>query len=192
MDVTGGLLNGIIAKAGDVWKWLTGVPGTIVSSIGKLGGTLFQAGKDLLQGLWDGLTSKWKDVSKWLGDRANDAKNIWKTITRQQSPSLDFIDIGLNMMLGLEQGLQRGHRSAQSFNISAARSMAPAFAGAAGSVGGTGGSDSMSRFERETLATLKDIQASLKPPSGTGIEADLYRLYRRTLSTRRRGMVGRN
>lgn len=67
-----------------------------------------KAGKNLIDGLLNGLKSAWEGVKKWLGEKAKEAADIWKTITHQQSPSQVFADIGKNMMAGLALGLQQG------------------------------------------------------------------------------------
>lgn len=52
-----GLWAGIVAKWLDLKVWLGELPGKILSALGDLGGLLFQAGKDLIQGFIDGIGS---------------------------------------------------------------------------------------------------------------------------------------
>lgn len=52
-----GLWDGMSDLWGDVYGWVKGLPGQIVSALGDLGQLLFEAGKKLIQGLVNGMKS---------------------------------------------------------------------------------------------------------------------------------------
>lgn len=50
-----------------ITTFVSQVPGKVSETFNNAGSWLLQAGKDILSGLWDGLKSKWNEVSSWLG-----------------------------------------------------------------------------------------------------------------------------
>lgn len=77
----------------------------IVDAFGSLVSKMWQIGRHLIEGLWDGI----KSMGSWLGDRCRDFGNAWvsgfKTIFGIHSPSTLFRDeIGKNLALGLGVG----------------------------------------------------------------------------------------
>ena len=77
----------------------------IVDAFGSLVSEMWQIGRHLIEGLWDGI----KSMGSWLGDRCRDFGNAWvsgfKTIFGIHSPSTLFRDeIGKNLALGLGVG----------------------------------------------------------------------------------------
>jgi len=64
-------------KIGELQTWFSNLPGNITHWLGDLGHTLYQAGKDLIQGLIDGIRSMWQ----WVQDefhRLTDKFKDWK------------------------------------------------------------------------------------------------------------------
>jgi phage-related minor tail protein len=61
--------DNVVTKAGEVISWVAGLPGRILSGIGNLGSLLLQKGKDLMQGLVDGIAA----AGQFVG---NTARNI--------------------------------------------------------------------------------------------------------------------
>lgn len=69
--------NDIIKAWNDVIKWFLDLPGNLLRAVGYLGNILVQAGKDIINGLWEGLKSAWHAVEDWLssvGDWITDLK----------------------------------------------------------------------------------------------------------------------
>ena len=62
----GGVKDAAVQKFTDMVTWVTGIPGSIKTALGSMGTLLSQAGKDIISGLWAGLTSKFEDVKKWV------------------------------------------------------------------------------------------------------------------------------
>jgi TP901 family phage tail tape measure protein len=66
------------------------------------------AGSDAIQGLWDGISAKWDDLSSWFEGVWRDLTNKFKHFFGIASPSKVFAGYGENMMKGLAQGLGAG------------------------------------------------------------------------------------
>ena len=81
------------------------VLGNVVSTVrGKIG-EFTNAGKDMIQGFFNGIKSKWGEVLAWL-QAAIDAIPAWvKDALGISSPSKVFAEIGEQMMAGLAQGI---------------------------------------------------------------------------------------
>jgi hypothetical protein len=82
---------------------------TFVSWIGQkfsnAGTWLIDAGKDLIQGLYNGASSMIADVGSWASKIGGDIVNAVKSFFGIHSPSTVFMGIGTNIMLGLLKGL---------------------------------------------------------------------------------------
>lgn len=112
------LWTGLQNVAEGIWNALKGAFKTVLASMGgnaKSWGKsikdtfgsidLVQIGKDILQGLWDGMKSMWSSVSTWTTNQANKLKNIWNNVMQIGSPSKVMRKIGEWMMKGLYNGL---------------------------------------------------------------------------------------
>jgi hypothetical protein len=92
-DATGGALNRwvgiVVEKAGSVISTVREIPGRVAGAIGNLGGLLYDAGVQLVQGLANGIRD------------AAGAKHLLGI----SSPSKVFRDIGLNVGAGFVTGL---------------------------------------------------------------------------------------
>lgn len=100
-----------VAKAvgdgvGDVVNWFTGLPGRVIDALGDLAGRLFQAGKDLIQGLWNGIKAMVGRVIDAVKDLINDAIATAKSILQVASPSRVFKKIGIQTGQGFALGLE--------------------------------------------------------------------------------------
>ena len=80
----------------------------IIETIKGLIGGFVNAGKDLIEGLWNGIKSKVDDVKRRLEDKLAEILSIAKKIFGLQSPSKVFEGIGRNLMEGLAVGVTRG------------------------------------------------------------------------------------
>lgn len=92
-------------KLGQLVDWVKGLPGRILNALGDLGSLLLNAGKKIIQGLWDGLKAMWRNVTDWVG-------NIAGWISDLKGPiELDAVILtphGNAFMDGLKKGLQDG------------------------------------------------------------------------------------
>jgi phage-related protein len=95
-----------------VGRWIGTLPGTIRRIFWSAGTWLYQAGKNVIQGLWNGLTAVWRSVTKWISGIA-----AW--IKAHKGPvSLDrqlLYPAGHALMSGLLSGLKAGFGPVGSF-----------------------------------------------------------------------------
>lgn len=91
-------------------SFITGLPGQILAALGDFGSLLIEKGKDLIRGLWDGISAMggwlWKQVTdfvdKYVVQPAKDALHI-------HSPSQVFADeVGAQIPAGIAEGVQGG------------------------------------------------------------------------------------
>lgn len=100
------------AKVASTIAYVVQIPGRIHRGLGNMASLLKQKGKDVIQGLWDGMTSVWNRVMSWI-------RGIPAWIRQHKGP-LDFdrrllIPAGKAIMEGLGTGLLFGARSPFSF-----------------------------------------------------------------------------
>lgn len=104
VSLLGQLAVGIIKAIPDLVKELPKVILAIVEGFGDLMGSLVEVGKDMVRGLWDGISSmvSWikRKVSGFVGGIVSSVKGVLGI----KSPSRVFSGIGENMALGLGQG----------------------------------------------------------------------------------------
>jgi phage-related protein len=97
-----GVVGGVINQIG---AWFAGLPGRIAGALGALGGLLYGAGRDLIQGMINGIGA----MANAIWDTArNIAQNVVNTIKHTlgiSSPSKVFHDLGKNIGQGLANGI---------------------------------------------------------------------------------------
>src|SRR5690606_7510349 len=71
---------------------------------------LLGVGKNIVQGLWDGVTSAWNGFKSWWDKTVSGVVDTVKSIFGIRSPSRVFAGIGVNVVKGLEQGLAGPNR----------------------------------------------------------------------------------
>lgn len=76
--------------------------------------SLIDVGKNVIAGLWDGLKSKWEEVSSWLGDCWDSVKQAAADAFNIGSPSKVFEQIGKYIMQGFNIGLEEDEPDMQS------------------------------------------------------------------------------
>jgi len=77
----------------------------MVAKVRELISSFKQAGNDIVQGLKNGMASKIQEVIEWLGKKAAEIANKFKSILRIDSPSKVFAGFGENIMQGLANGI---------------------------------------------------------------------------------------
>ena len=91
---------------GGVIGFVKGIPGKIMDALGNLGSTLFNAGKDLIQGLIDGASSLLKNIGKFFLDKLPGwIQTPFKKALGIASPSKVFKGYGKNVIQGFAQGV---------------------------------------------------------------------------------------
>lgn len=111
-----------VAKLTELLAWVTGLPGRILSALGSLGTLLWNAGMDIISGLWSGIQS----MGSWL------ATNVGNFIRRYvPGPVLEFLGIHSPSRLFRDEigkwipaGLAEGINANAGVAATAAREMA--------------------------------------------------------------------
>lgn len=83
-----------------------GLVGRVSAAIGNLGGALVQAGRDLIQGLINGIRSKINEAVGTAQSLANSVAGAVRGALGVRSPSTVFKEIGVDLLRGLELGLE--------------------------------------------------------------------------------------
>jgi hypothetical protein len=89
--------------------WVSG----IVNQIGQIPGKMLSVGKNIVRGLWDGITS----MLDWFENRLANSF-VGKTVSKVmnlfgvKSPSTVFAEIGENLVKGLSQGIDQAQKLA--------------------------------------------------------------------------------
>jgi len=115
-ELPGKMWEQLVAALGRVREWgnnliswarstLPGVISNIVSFFRELPGRLLEIGKDIVRGLWNGISS----MARWIRDKVSDfvggIVSGVKGVLGIRSPSRVFMDIGENLSLGLAKGI---------------------------------------------------------------------------------------
>lgn len=62
----GGLITGTSTEGEKLRTWFSNLPQKLVSALGNLSSLLVDAGTQIIQGFWNGLTAKWGEVQDWV------------------------------------------------------------------------------------------------------------------------------
>lgn len=97
--------QGVSERINGVITFVRELPGKAVEALGNIKDLLVQKGRDVIQGLWDGMTEIWNKVTGWIG-------GIVSWIKEHKGPlSLDkklLTPAGQAIMRGFEEGLESG------------------------------------------------------------------------------------
>lgn len=98
-----GAISGGISSA---ISWFAGLPGRILQGLGNLGSLLLGAGKNLIDGLVNGITNAKDAVINKVKDIAKGALDAIKNFFGIKSPSRVMANMGSYMMQGMRNGLE--------------------------------------------------------------------------------------
>lgn len=90
---------------GMLWQIAKGIGGLILQGLGNLGGLLYNAGKDLIAGMINGITDKFKELAGAVKDAVGKAVSGVKSFLGIKSPSKVFHEIGNNVTQGFINGI---------------------------------------------------------------------------------------
>ncbi|MFD1505257.1 hypothetical protein FE374_09390 [Georgenia yuyongxinii] len=99
-----GIKDAAVEKFMQLVDWVKELPGKILSGLGDLSRLLINAGKNIIEGLWNGLKAKWEAVKDWVGGIAD-----W--IADNKGPKAYDLNLLVNAGKWIMQGLQDGLRS---------------------------------------------------------------------------------
>ena len=89
-------------------EWMRGAWENVGTFFENLGPRFYEWGKNLLQGLWNGITSMVDKIVEGMKNIGRRIANGFKSILGINSPSRLFAEYGLNITQGLGVGLDRG------------------------------------------------------------------------------------
>lgn len=118
-----GLIEAIRVKAGEIVEVFRAIPAQMI-----------QIGAQIMQGLWDGLTSKMTEVKNGITNFAGGIVDSVKSRLGIHSPSRVMHDVGVNIMQGLQNGMQSMSGTATDGATSVADGIAGAFDGLGSSI----------------------------------------------------------
>lgn len=95
----------IISNWGAVKSFFGSIGAFVLNAIGSFGSLLYNAGRDLVQGLINGVTSMVGAIGGAIKNAATGAVNTMKSILGIHSPSTVFQEIGQNIGAGLTKGI---------------------------------------------------------------------------------------
>ncbi|GKQ35201.1 hypothetical protein [Streptomyces sp. A012304] len=123
--------SAVVAGGNTVVGWVRGLPGMIRGALGGLGGLLYGAGRDLIQGMINGVRAMAGSVASAARNVVSNAVSAAKSALGISSPSKVFHGIGVDTGRGLVLGLN----GAQDRVSAAASRMAATVSGAFSGVG---------------------------------------------------------
>ena len=97
----------IIVTGGNLINWFQALPSRILSFVGNLGNSLYNAGKDLIQGMINGVRAKIDDLINTVKSAGSRAISAAKGVLGIHSPSKVFEGIGRNVTEGFVKGINQ-------------------------------------------------------------------------------------
>lgn len=97
----------IVSFSKDVWSKFKEIIGSALEYINNLGGRMYNAGMDLISGLYNGLMDKFTSVKEGIKGIGKDIISGFKDVFGIKSPSKEFEKIGKNVGLGYNKGLEK-------------------------------------------------------------------------------------
>lgn len=128
LDLLQGLLNGVIQGGRAVWNFFTSMlPSEVKGALSAAGTWLFNAGKNLLEGLWNGISAAgswlYRKIKGWAEGVIDDVMSFFGIA----SPSKVFAELGMYNMQGFALGMDRGSVTAVESAMNAAMAVNDAF-----------------------------------------------------------------
>jgi phage-related protein len=105
VEFMGGFLTGMWEKRDELLAEAATIPQKILDALGDVGSFLWDAGAQIIQGFWNGLKSKWDEVTGWvegIGDWIADHKGPKAYDLALLVPNGEWI------MQGLQAGIEAG------------------------------------------------------------------------------------
>ena len=101
------LLQGFVDNFFNIIDWIKEVPKKIKDALLGKNGDMKDAGKDLMNGLWEGIKNTWNNLKGKVEELGSGIVKKFKNVFGIHSPSTVMRDeIGLNLGLGLVEGIE--------------------------------------------------------------------------------------
>jgi phage-related protein len=107
----GGKVKDAIGVAVD---WISQLPDTVKRLFSDAVSWLWDAGKNIVMGLWNGIKGAWDSMVAWVSEKVDALPDAVKTILRIQSPSRVFAEIGKQIPAGVALGVDQGSEKAKA------------------------------------------------------------------------------
>lgn len=124
---------------GNVVQFFRDLPGKIVGALGNLGSLLYNSGRDLVNGLINGVKNMWSSAVNIVKDLGSAMSRGFKSALGIQSPSKVFAEYGKNIMEGLAIGVDNNAGLATGAIDNVANSLIPNANAGLSAVGGLSG-----------------------------------------------------
>lgn len=101
-----GLIEGIIKSIPYVLNSIANIILNMIESFKKTFNKFKETGKQMLEGLWNGIKEKWENLKNKVNSFGEGIVNKFKSVFGIKSPSREFAIIGEYNMMGLEEGME--------------------------------------------------------------------------------------
>lgn len=109
-DAWNGVISFFTGGIGNAVRMVAELPGKVMSALGNLGSTLYSAGRDLVQGLLNGIGSLASTIGNWFLNKIPAwIRDPFKAALGIHSPSTVFAGFGENIIDGLVNGMESAH-----------------------------------------------------------------------------------
>lgn len=122
-EKAGAVVGAVVGFAKNMWSGITGW-------FDKIGDSFVSVGRDIVQGLRDGITNSWESFKNWFKDLIGSPIKWAKDILKIKSPSQVFAGIGKNTIEGFIKGAEGMTATLQTSMSNVAMDSGVAFNGA--------------------------------------------------------------
>jgi TP901 family phage tail tape measure protein len=138
--------NAFVSVGGTILSWMAGLPGRILSALGNTGSLLYDAGRNFLQGLLNGIGSMVQAVYNKVSSVASTVRSLWPFSPAKAGPlrSHPMDKAGATLMKQLASGIESRRDLVLSsmkniaFDVSQTQPSAPVVSAPEGGPGGNG------------------------------------------------------
>jgi len=146
------LVEKVSAQAQRLFGWCRSLGGKIKDAIGDLGHLLYDAGKQIIEGLVSGITDKWEDAKGKVSDIAGDLKDLWPGSPVKAGPLVEWNRTGgpgATIMKLIRRGIERGRPDVKRSMRGVAADMQGGRRGDAGLAGRTGAGSMLDGWRKQ-------------------------------------------
>jgi len=169
-----------IAKATEMVTWIAGLPGKIIGAIGNIGSSLYQSGRALIQGFWDGMRSVVDAMIGWVSSKLGAIRNLLPFSPAKEGPFSGrgwVLYSGRALMEGFAEGIDQRVKMVRaataralsgaadvlptdfSATVGAAKAGLGTAAGFSGALGGGSSTTTTSTTEINLNVPLEDLRS---------------------------------